>query len=115
MSEAAADDTLDRDALDIEALRRCVEAVLAAGDDLAEMVARKLKAEQWRSVALFCSYSQQMDNLRLRLWQSPPCYRDDPRDPQTRELADRLRAAGLSIFEPSPLEALAAKEKPKRR
>jgi hypothetical protein len=101
--------------VDRGALERCVQLVLAVGDDFAEMVRAKLREEPWQRVAKFCCFGLQMSNLGLRPWQSPPCDGEDERDPQTKEMADRLRNAGLSVYEPSPLQALAAAEKAKRR
>jgi hypothetical protein len=66
----------------------------------------------------------QSKNLNLTPWQSPPfraslCDLDKPfGDPsgkhESAELLQRLRGAGLSIFEPHPLQALAPAEAEQR-
>jgi hypothetical protein len=75
-------------------------------------------------VGQFAAYSCQDDHLQLEPWQVPPCWlRDDravqaalsmPHDLSGRreagELVQRLLAAGLSRYEPNPLEALARVE-----
>jgi hypothetical protein len=118
MTEAAAAAAADDDGLgpvDREALERAVSLVLADRGDFSQHVASMLRERKWIEVAQFCAFSLQMDALSLKPWQEPPCWDgEDVRDPQTRELASRLRAANLSIFEPSPLAALARAEKPKR-
>ena len=114
MTEAAAADDDALDPVDREALERAVQLMLA-NRELGAHVAETLRERRWLSVALFCVFSLQMDALSLKPWQEPPCWDgEDVRDPLTRELASRLRAANLSIFEPSPLAALARAEKPKR-
>ena len=57
--------------------------------------------------------------LRLKLWQSPPCHLsvdDEARDCdiEGQILLRKMIAAGLSIYEPDPIAALAAKAKRKR-
>jgi hypothetical protein len=108
---AVADDDDALDPVDRDALQRCVKLMLV-DRDLGEHVASILQDRPWLWVAQFCAFSLQSDALGLKPWQGPPCWDgEDVRDPQTRELADRLRAAGLSIFAPNPLEALARAEK----
>jgi hypothetical protein len=96
---------------DLAALRRCI--AVAERDPM--------RAEQIRNMrprlakALFCCSVAQSEALDLRPWECPPSESDpDPSDNasyaeqrrRARQVADRLRAAGLSIFEPHPLEAL---------
>lgn len=101
--------------VDRDALERAVAQVLAAGGDFGEMVVEMLREREWRSVGIFCSFSRQCDSLGLRPWQTVPCDADGTgRDLAADELAARLRRAGLSVFEPSPIEALTLAEKPKR-
>jgi hypothetical protein len=102
---AAADEALDP--VDREALQRCVDLMLR-DRELGELVRAKLRDEPWRSVAEFCSYSCQMDALRLKPWEHPPAWGGTP---DADALVERLRACGLSRFEPDPGSALAAKEK----
>ena len=68
-------------------------------------------------------YSCQVGALRLKPWESPPCHvyytapdnrdgmKQGLRDARAGDLADRLMAAGLSIYEPDPAAALARAEK----
>ena len=65
--------------------------------------------------ALFCCLVVQSESLALKPWECAPCDCDpDPSDKAgfaeqrrpARQLADRLRAAGLSIYEPDPIAAL---------
>ena len=58
----------------------------------------------------------QGDALRLKLWQSPPCHLSEDGkvqdcDIEGQILLRRMVAAGLSIYEPDPIAALAAKAK----
>jgi hypothetical protein len=78
--------------------------------------------EKWWDEAMGAVYHCQMEALRLRPWQSPPCWIGDERprvDDHRGEVAAwklrrRLIAAGLSEFEPDPirmLEAAAARQR----
>jgi len=60
------------------------------------------------------AYIAQYRTLQLRPWQCPPCHARDEvavdiygRRPGELELRDRLVSAGLSVYEPDPLSALA--------
>jgi hypothetical protein len=83
-----------------------------ADRELGGLVRETLRERPWIDVARFCAFAAQMAALQLRPYQPPPCWGGDP---DADGLADRLRAAGLSRFEPDPAAALAAKERPKRR
>ena len=68
------------------------------------------------SRAMGAVYHCQMETLRLRPWQTPPCWVGDERphvddhrgEVAAWELRRRLLAAGLSEFEPDPVAALEA-------
>ena len=64
----------------------------------------------WFKAAHFAAYSRQIDALGLKPWQSPPVYGDIPGDTAAAALLQRLLDAGLSRYEPSPIEALRALE-----
>jgi hypothetical protein len=80
-----------------------------------------LASEPWEEVAQFASYCVQGRLLGLQPWQNPPMYArlsdldrpyGDPRAArESAELLKRLLDAGLSRFEPTPLQALAGAEK----
>lgn len=102
-------------AVDIDALERALARVRASNPSRREQIARMLR-EDWYKAAHFAAYSCQIDALKLKPWRDPPCYghlrTDDGAysDPAAHELAERLEAAGPSIFEPDPIAALAAIE-----
>lgn len=113
------------DEVDLDALQRAMD--LARRDpDRAGQLEEMLKDRPWDDVAKFAAYVVQGQSLRLRLWESPPChgYIRSPdgrggfktvRDDKAGALADRLLAAGLSIYEPEPVAALERAEKSRRR
>jgi hypothetical protein len=110
MTEAATATAADDDGLgpvDREALERAVSLVLADRGDFSQHVASMLRERKWIEVAQFCAFSLQMDALSLKPWQEPPCWDGEDVRVANAELASRLRAAKLSIFEPRPLAALA--------
>jgi len=115
-------DAADLNEIDAAALRRCVEIQLAPGNEDGPFVRHMLRTRPWVEVALWCSHHCQYWALGLRPWGPPPPASAEPSedDPAVRELLARLAAAGLSRFEPSPIEALRAAEakpppKPKPR
>ena len=101
MSEA------DRAALD-ECLR------LARADPTCrQQIDSMLEERDWREVAEFAAYGCQRRALKLKPWQSPPCWGNED-DSRSIALLNRMLEAGLSAFEPSPLEALAKAKRQKR-
>ena len=67
----------------------------------------------WREAAEAAAYHLQIRNLRLKPWEDPPMYGDlEPgvAQPGAAELLARLLKAGLSRYEPEPVEALARVE-----
>jgi len=96
---------------DLAALRRCIE--VAERDPMRREQVRHMRPRLTK--ALFCCSVAQSESLDLKPWECPPCESDaDPSDNDSyaeqkrraRQLADRLRAAGLSVFEPDPIRAL---------
>jgi len=57
------------------------------------------------------AYSLQMDNLKLKPWQWPPCWVEpgDRRHKQAAKLLRDMLAAGVSRWHPDPLAAIEAK------
>jgi hypothetical protein len=103
-------------AQDRDAFGRAIEWVRQHGN--AAQIEDKLRCEGFEAAGEFAAYSAQCDTLRLRPWQAPPCHVRGtvPSDvygcrPGEIALRDRLLAAGLSLFEPDPLSALAASER----
>jgi hypothetical protein len=94
--------------VDADALRRCLD-LMAADPEWSEFIASKLRNSTWFEAASFAAYSLQADALGLRPWQTPPAMAGDP---AAAALVRRLRAAGLSRYEPDPLAALAKAERP---
>jgi hypothetical protein len=110
-------------AVDEEALERAIDICLkhkSPSDQL--QMEQKLADDQqdWWDVATFASYSCQVDALRLKPWQKPPCWIDDMEGIlaygddgvmglyAAATLLKRLLTAGLSQYEPDPLGALKA-------
>jgi hypothetical protein len=96
---------------DLAALRRCIEVV--ERDPTRREQIRNMRPRLER--ALFCCSVAQSESLDLKPWECPPC-ESEPDDSdnasyaeqkrRARQLADRLRAAGLSVYEPDPIRSL---------
>jgi hypothetical protein len=104
--------------VDRHALRRAIERLKRIPDER-ERIIQKVIEEGFEGAGQFAAFSVQTDALNLMPWQPPPCWADvDGPEPAGRHptdgrraawlLARRLVAAGLSIYEPEPLAALAA-------
>jgi hypothetical protein len=102
------------DPRDADALRRAIAWCRAHGDG--DRIEREWAHDGFEAAGLTAVYSAQCTTLRLTPWQAPPCHvrgaSDAPSDDyghRSSELAlrDRLLAAGLSVYEPDPLSALA--------
>lgn len=108
--------------VDREALTRAIELARAESAAQRQQIDEMLKSDGWRRSARFASYACQDAALNLRPWQTPPCWiRDDPdrllaaqtADPDHRRaalLTQRLFDAGLSRYEPDPINAIARAE-----
>ena len=103
---------------DRDAMRRAIEIVRRESFTSREQIDEKLTREPWEKVGAFAAYSAQCTALRLKAWQAPPChtrgFTNNPSDsyghrPAEMKLRDDLLAAGLSVLEPDPEAALAAK------
>src|SRR5262245_12087932 len=98
------DDDEEFTAADINALEQCLQA--AREGDERQFFADILKDRDWFDVALSACYHVQIRSLKLYPWQAPPCV---GRGAAAEALADKLIRTNLSIFEPDPAAALAAK------
>ena len=110
------------DAIDIDALKRCLVAARAESPARTKQIDQMLAdpTRSWESVAVFAATCVQTDSLGLMPWQSPPFraslrdldkpYGDASGKRECAELLKRLHDSGLSIFEPDPLAACEAAE-----
>jgi hypothetical protein len=94
--------------LDRAALDRALE--LSMADDDREY--SKLAEEGWFGCAWSCAHDQQCKALNLFPWQSPPCDVDEGdigiHDFGGAKLLKRMLAHGVSRYDPTPLDAIAA-------
>src|SRR4051812_25463897 len=111
--------------LDRKALQRALDLTLAEKDQgRVEQIRSMLTDRSWQEVAEFCSYHRQGQHLSLQPWEDPPmCIDPDEidaiiaRGPNASNqyggarLLKKMLAAGLSPFDPSPLNSLATKQR----
>ena len=110
------------DDVDAAALDRALALTLVEPDPGRVEQVRWMHAERgWREAATFCSYHQQCAHLNLKPWEFPPCWIDPDQietilaeGPSERKrfggakLLRRMLAAGVSQYDPTPLDSLAA-------
>ncbi|MET4313549.1 hypothetical protein [Bradyrhizobium sp. RT4b] len=90
--------------IDLDALRRSIEIDRRRNRARRRQVDARLAAgEDWGRVARSCSFNCQIDAMALQPWESTLAYADTP---EAHALVRRLKAAGLSRYEPDPLGAL---------
>lgn len=95
--------------IDQEALARAIEIVRKNRVEGKLINERLAKGGDWFDVASGAAYSCQMIALGLKPWMRPPCHAhitEPRRDEQGIALLHRLLAAGLSRYEPDPLQAI---------
>jgi hypothetical protein len=109
-------DIEDLDARDRAALKRALKQVRTHGKDRAQQIDSRLADEPWDEVARFAAYSCQIHALKLRPWEDPSMYGDivGAQD-RAAKLLEKMLAAGISRWEPNPMQALAAAKRRKRR
>jgi hypothetical protein len=108
--------------VDIEACERAIAIMRNSGPDRAEQLDRLLQEDDWQGAADLAVYHCQRELIRPRLWQPTPAD-IDPADIEAiiakgddgkagrfvaAKLLRKMLRAGLSRFEPQPIEALAA-------
>lgn len=103
--------TDDIDEIDREALERCL--AIACEDEPYRL--ERLKSDPWLEVAEAAAYHCQYESMNLRPWDFPPCWSDVDGTGPAGDIVRRLKAAGLSRFEPDPLAALEAKRRRRRK
>jgi hypothetical protein len=120
------DDGIELDALDRAALERAIAMTLAEDDQASVEQVKDMLANPgrtWWETATFCAYHQQGRNLRIKPWEYTPCWIEpdeidaivargqDRQKYGAAKLLKRMLACGLSEFDPTPLESLAAVER----
>jgi hypothetical protein len=108
--------------VDRDALKRAIGDARAQDPGRDKQISSMLATRPWFEVARFAAYCCQDRALRLRPWQSPPCWMGDDKpavdnddthgDLRAWQLRRRLIEAGLSPYEPDPIAALEAATKP---
>ena len=76
-----------------------------------EQIGRMLREDGWEEAATFASYHCQIDALRLKPWEQPPCHvdEDDPgEDKEAQQLLREMLALGVSRYHPDPMAAIEA-------
>jgi hypothetical protein len=115
-------ETDELDPIDREALTRAIEICRTKKSPVdRQQIERKLDSESWFQAAYFAVFSCQTDALSLRPWQPTPAQIDDLEGVlvsgddnvgghyAAARLLQRLLDAGLSRFEPDPINALKRK------
>jgi hypothetical protein len=119
MTSILTDDDYDLDPVDADAFERAIAMTRANGGPDAVQIESMLRKRPWEEVGRFAAMCRQADNLALGLHLTPPCWATeadlvpDPNEPDdaygrraAAVLRKRLLAAGLSAYEPDPLDAL---------
>jgi hypothetical protein len=100
-------------ATDTDALERALVAVCRRSPEDAARYEEMLRHKPWREVCESAAYSMQVSSLHLRPWECPPCdcgdivyamgYGHTAKEVRVRL---KLKALGLSVYEPAPAEAI---------
>jgi hypothetical protein len=106
------------DQRDREAMRLAIEQLLRLEPEWRDQVATMLQTQPWETVGAFAAGVCQVRSLQLKAWECPPCDTANVKKPadiygsRVAEVAllRRMTAAGVSRYDPSPLQALAAIE-----
>jgi hypothetical protein len=111
--------------VDVEACERALEIARSSGPDKREQIDQLLAEDGWSAAADLAVYHSQRELIRPRLWQPTPAD-IDPADIdrilaagddhlagefQAARLLKKMLKAGLSRYEPRPIEALQAKRR----
>jgi hypothetical protein len=95
---------------DRDAMRRAIEWMRQESQESREQIDHKLKHEGFEEAGEFAAFSAQCSTLRLKPWECAPCNIWGYDQSNAVALRDRMVAAGISIFEPDPTQALAKAE-----
>jgi hypothetical protein len=91
--------------LDKAALDKSLSIIMNSPDaGRRQQVTIMTKQDGWFEAAEFASYHCQMQALNLKPWETPPCLAAPDDTPAGRFLR-RMIAAGLSKFEPDPIQS----------
>jgi hypothetical protein len=96
---------------DLDAMARAIDWVRQQCPDHAGQIEHKLRYEGFEAAGEFAADRAQCANLKLKPWETSPCNIWGYDQSRGIELRDRLVAAGISIFEPDPIKALAEVER----
>jgi hypothetical protein len=93
--------------IDKAALDLALETVLRGKEPgRADQVRDMLREDGWEYAAKFCSSLLQRQRLQLKPWDKPPCRLDSPDDSPAGRLLRRMLAAGMSRYDPNPIQVL---------
>lgn len=92
---------------DRDAMTRAISAARGESAARRKQINAKLASQPWEVVGRFAAFSAQIMSLSLQPWESTLVYADTP---EAHALLRGLKAAGLSKYEPDPLEMLARAE-----
>jgi hypothetical protein len=106
---------------DADALERAIAMARLESPSRAQQIDDKLKDDPWLEVGKFAAYCCQSITLRLKPWETPPCWvsvaaiesviarGDINSEYKAARLLEQMLAAGLSKYEPDPPAALRTK------
>ena len=93
--------------IDKAALELALETVLQGKEPgRADQVRKMLREDGWEYTAKFCSSLLQRQRLQLKPWDKPPCRLNAPDDSEAGRLLAQMLAAGMSRFDPDPIQVL---------
>ncbi|MET3988742.1 hypothetical protein ABID65_000368 [Bradyrhizobium sp. S3.9.2] len=88
---------------DRDAMTRAIVAARRESPARKKQIDGKLVRQPWEAVGRYAAFCAQIDSLNLQPWESAVVYADSP---EALALLGRLKAAGLSKYEPDPLAAI---------
>jgi hypothetical protein len=96
---------------DLAALKLAFAKSVASSKARAKQLDEMVKDRGWLEAAEFAAYGCQIDSMRLKPWQEPPCHVADENEPRVGEeaaakLLHRILKAGISRWHPDPMAAL---------
>jgi hypothetical protein len=94
--------------IDREALELALETVLNKGWEAgrADQVRWMLEEFGWEYAAKFCSSYLQRHHLQLKPWDQPPSRSKPDSDSEAGRLLAQMLAAGMSRYDPNPIQVL---------